>query len=385
MLIDRPIAIDRVQSAYRVHPAVALLGPRQCGKTTLAHIISDKEPEVSFFDLEKAVDQRRLETPEQTLSRLGGLVVIDEVQRQPQLFEALRVLLDRPDSETRFLLLGSASPSLIKRTSETLAGRIGLVDLAGFDMNEIPPVQWQTLWQRGGFPRSFLAPDDSASALWRENFIRTFLERDIPQLGITIPAESLRRFWRMIAHYNGHIWNAAEFARSMGTSERTARNYLDILQGAYMLRVLTPWHENLKKRQVKSPKTYVRDTGLLHALLELESFDALSGHPKIGASFEGFVIEQILSCLDTRSASFWATHGGSELDLLVSIAGKRYGFECKYNDAPGVTRSMRTAIQDLQLEHLWVVYPGNEDYELDESVSVLPIWMIPQRVQLLLA
>ena len=385
MLIDRPIAIDRVQSAYRVHPAVALLGPRQCGKTTLAHIISDKEPEVSFFDLEKAVDQRRLETPEQTLSRLTGLVVIDEVQRLPQLFEVLRVLLDRPDSETRFLLLGSASPSLIKRTSETLAGRIGLVDLAGFDMNEIPSLQWQTLWQRGGFPRSFLAPDDSASALWRENFIRTFLERDIPQLGITIPAESLRRFWRMIAHYNGQIWNAAEFARSMGTSERTARNYLDILQGAYMLRVLTPWHENLKKRQVKSPKTYVRDTGLLHALLELKSFDALSGHPKIGASFEGFVIEQILSCLDTRSASFWATHGGSELDLLVSIAGKRYGFECKYNDAPGVTRSMRTAIQDLQLEHLWVVYPGNEDYELDESVSVLPIWMIPQRVQLLFA
>ena len=385
MLIDRPIAIDRVQSAYRVHPAVALLGPRQCGKTTLAHIISDKEPEVSFFDLEKAVDQRRLETPEQTLSRLRGLVVIDEVQRQPQLFEVLRVLLDRPDSETRFLLLGSASPSLIKRTSETLAGRIGLVDLAGFDMNEIPPVQWQTLWQRGGFPRSFLAPDDSASALWRENFIRTFLERDIPQLGITIPAESLRRFWRMIAHYHGQIWNAAEFARSMGTSERTARNYLDILQGAYMLRVLTPWHENLKKRQVKSPKTYVRDTGLLHALLELESFDALSGHPKIGASFEGFVIEQILSCLDTRSASFWATHGGSELDLLVSIAGKRYGFECKYNDAPGVTRSMRTAIQDLQLEHLWVVYPGNEDYELDESISALPVWMIPQRVQLLFA
>ena len=385
MLIDRPIAIDRVQSAYRVHPAVALLGPRQCGKTTLAHIISEKEPEVSFFDLEKAVDLRRLETPEQTLSRLTGLVVIDEVQRLPQLFEVLRVLLDRRDSETRFLLLGSASPSLIKRTSETLAGRIGLVDLAGFDMNEIPSLQWQTLWQRGGFPRSFLAPDDSASALWRENFIRTFLERDIPQLGITIPAESLRRFWRMIAHYHGQIWNAAEFARSMGTSERTARNYLDILQGAYMLRVLTPWHENLKKRQVKSPKTYVRDTGLLHALLELESFDALSGHPKIGASFEGFAIEQILSCLDTRSASFWATHGGSELDLLVSIGGKRYGFECKYNDAPGVTRSMRTAIQDLQLEHLWVVYPGNEDYELDESISALPVWMIPQRVQLLLA
>lgn len=385
MLIERPIAVARVQAAFRVHPAVALLGPRQCGKTTLAHIISEEEPDVTFFDLEKAVDRRRLETPEQTLSRLTGLVVIDEVQRQPQLFEVLRVLLDRQDSGTRFLLLGSASPSLIKRTSETLAGRVGLVDLAGFDMNEIPPIQWQILWQRGGFPRSFLAPDDSASALWRENFIRMFLEQDIPQLGITIPAESLRRFWSMIAHYHGQLWNAAEFARAMGTSEGTARNYLDILQGAYMLRALTPWYENIKKRQVKSPKIYVRDCGLLHALLELETFDTLSGHPKIGASFEGFVIEQILSILNTRNASFWATHGGGELDLLVSIAGKRYGFECKYSDAPGATRSMRTAIRDLQLEHLWVVYPGNEDYELDESISVLPVRVLPQRIQSLLA
>ena len=385
MLIDRPIAVNRVMAAYRVHPAIALLGPRQCGKTTLARIIAGNEPEVSYFDLEKAVDQRRLENPEQTLSPLKGLVVLDEVQRQPQLFETLRVLLDRPDSETRFLLLGSASPALIRRTSETLAGRIGLVDLSGFDMTEIPSGQWQTLWQRGGFPRSFLAPDDAASALWRENFVRTFLERDIPQLGITIPAESLRRFWTMIAHYHGQVWNASEFARAMGTSERTARNYLDILQGAYMVRVLTPWHENIKKRQVKSPKTYVRDCGVLHALLETGSFSALSGHPKIGASFEGFVIEQILSILDTRNASFWATHAGPELDLLVSIAGKRYGIECKYTEAPGVTRSMRIAIRDLQLEHLWVVYPGNEEYELDEAISVLPVWMIPQRVQSLLA
>ena len=385
MLIDRPIAVNRVMAAYRVHPAVALLGPRQCGKTTLARIISEQEPEVSFFDLEKAVDLRRLETPEQTLSPLTGLVVIDEVQRQPQLFETLRVLLDRPGSGMRFLLLGRASPALIRRTSETLAGRVGLVDLSGFDMNEIPPAQWQTLWQRGGFPRSFLSEDDTASALWRENFIRTFLERDIPQLGITIPAESLRRFWTMISHYHGQVWNASEFARAMGTSERTARNYLDILQGAYMVRVFTPWHENLKKRQVKSPKIYVRDCGLLHTLLEIGSFAALSGHPKIGASFEGFVIEQILSILDTRNASFWATHAGSELDLLVSIASKRHGFECKYSEAPGITRSMRIAIRDLQLEHLWVIYPGNEEYELDEAISVLPVRMIPQRVQSLLA
>ena len=384
MLIDRPIAVNRVMAAYRVHPAVALLGPRQCGKTTLSRIIAGNEPQVSFFDLEKAVDRRRLENPEQTLSPLKGLVVIDEVQRQPHLFETLRVLLDRPDSGARFLLLGSASPALIRRTSETLAGRVGLVDLAGFDMNEIPSSQWQTLWQRGGFPRSFLAPDDAASALWRENFIRTFLERDIPQLGISIPAESLRRFWTMIAHYHGQVWNASEFARAMGTSERTARSYLDILQGAYMVRVLTPWHENLKKRQVKSPKTYVRDCGMLHALLETGTFAALSGHPKVGASFEGFVIEQILSIRDTRNASFWATHAGTELDLLISITGRRYGFECKYSEAPGITRSMRIAIRDLQLEHLWVVYPGNEEYELDEAISVLPVWMIPQRVQSLL-
>ena len=372
MLIHRPKAQERINAALQIHPAVALVGPRQCGKTTLARMLTDKEPHYSFFDLEKAVDRRRLESPEQTLSPLNGLVVIDEVQRQPQLFETLRVLLDRPGSATRFLLLGSASPSLIKGVSETLAGRVGIVDLAGFDLSEIADNQWRSLWQRGGYPRSYLAPDDPASALWRENFIRTFLERDIPQLGITIPAESLRRFWTMIAHYHGQVWNAAEFARALGTSEGTARRYLDILQGACMVRVLTPWHENLKKRQVKSPKIYIRDSGLLHAILDLNSFDALSGHPKLGASFEGFVIEQLLSGFDTRNASFWATHGGAELDLLLTIQGKRHGFECKYSDAPGTTRSMRSAIEDLQLSHLWIVYPGNEPYELDKNISVLP-------------
>ena len=381
MLVARPMAMARMQAAYRVHPAVALVGPRQCGKTTLARMFADTEPGVTYFDLERVVDRRRLEAPEQTLSPLQGLVVIDEVQRQPQLFEMLRVLLDRPGSDTRFLLLGSASPALIKKTSETLAGRVGIVELAGFDTNEIPRTQWRTLWQRGGFPRSFLAPDEPASALWRENFIRTFLEQDIPQLGINIPAESLRRFWTMIAHYHGQTWNATEFARALGTSEGTARNYLDILQGAYLLRVLTPWHENIKKRQVKSPKTYVRDSGLLHALLELNTFEALSGHPKIGASFEGFVIEQLLAGLDTRTAGFWATHGGAELDLLVNVAGKRHGFECKYSDAPGATRAMHIALRDLQLEHLWVVYPGTEAYALTESISVLPMRQIPEQVQ----
>lgn len=385
MLIERPKAIAAITSAFRIHPAVALTGPRQCGKTTLARMFAGNEPTCSFFDLERAVDRRKLSSPEQTLSQLTGLVVIDEIQRQPQLFEGLRVLLDGPACPARFLLLGSAAPTLIKGVSETLAGRVGLVDLSGFDLNEVTESHWRTLWQRGGFPRSYLAPDDAASALWRENFIRTFLERDIPQLGVTIPAESLRRFWTMIAHYHGQVWNAAEFARAMGTSELTARRYLDILNGAYMLRVLTPWHENLKKRQVKSPKIYVRDSGLFHALLELHSFDALSGHPKLGSSFEGFAIEQLLSGLDTRSASFWATHGGAELDLLVTIAGKRYGFECTYGDAPGTTRAMRVAIEDLQLARLWILYPGHEAYELDKTISVIPVKQIPALVRQLIA
>lgn len=385
MLIERPKAIAAITSAFRIHPAVALTGPRQCGKTTLARMFAGNEPTCSFFDLERAVDRRKLSSPEQTLSQLTGLVVIDEIQRQPQLFESLRVLLDGPACTARFLLLGSAAPTLIKGVTETLAGRVGLVDLSGFDLNEVTESHWRTLWHRGGFPRSYLAPDDAASALWRENFIRTFLERDIPQLGVTIPAESLRRFWTMIAHYHGQVWNAAEFARAMGTSELTARRYLDILNGAYMLRVLTPWHENLKKRQVKSPKIYVRDSGLFHALLELHSFDALSGHPKLGSSFEGFAIEQLLSGLDTRSASFWATHGGAELDLLVTIAGKRYGFECTYGDAPGTTRAMRVAIEDLQLARLWILYPGHEAYELDKTISVVPVKQIPALVRQLIA
>lgn len=380
-MIKRPTAIARIDAAFEAHPAVTLVGPRQCGKTTLARMYAESEADVTVFDLERALDQRRLDTPEQTLSPLRGLVVIDEVQRAPSLFEVLRVLLDRPDSVARFLLLGSASPRLLRQTSESLAGRVGIVDLGGFDMSETTSEGWRTLWERGGFPRSYLARSASASGLWRENFIRTFLERDIPQLGIGIAAESLRRFWTMIAHYHGQIWNASEFARGMGTSEGTARRYLDILQGAYMVRALTPWHENIKKRQVKSPKIYVRDSGLLHALLGLDHFTAIAGHPKVGASFEGFVVEQLLSSLDTRSASFWATHGGAELDLLIQLGGRRYGFECKYSDAPRTNRAMHSAIESLGLDRLWVVYPGNEPYALTERISVLPASSIPEHVR----
>ena len=378
MIIDRTLARARIHEAFSVHPAVALTGPRQCGKTTLARAIAAAEPQGStLFDLESAVDRRRLQAPEQTLGGLSGLVVIDEIQREPALFETLRVLADRPGNPARFLVLGSASPALVRGISESLAGRVGLVDLAGFDLTEIGPESWRTLWLRGGFPRSWLAPHDRASAVWRRSFVQTFLERDIPQLGINVPAETLRRFWTMLAHYHGQVWNAAEFARALGSSEGTARRYLDILTGAFMVRALPPWFANVRKRQVKSPRIYVRDTGLLHTLLTLETGDELAGHPKVGASFEGFAVEQLAGTFEAGGVYFWATHGGAELDLLVMQGGKRYGFECKLADAPGTTRSMRAALDDLELEHLWVVYPGKEAYPLDDRISVLPVADIP--------
>jgi predicted AAA+ superfamily ATPase len=379
-LIERIDALDRINSAFRVHPIVALLGPRQCGKTTLARMFGESEP-CTFFDLENPVDVRRLSAPMTTLEALSGLVVIDEVQRRPDLFELLRVLVDRPRNPARFLLLGSASPYLVKGVSESLAGRIGFVDLAGFDLWEVGVERQTALWLRGGFPRSFLAADDRDSMAWREDFIRTFLERDLPQLGITIPAETLRRCWTMLAHYHGQVWNAAQLARSLGPSENTARRYLDILAGAYMVRVLPPWFENIRKRQVKAPKIYLRDSGLLHALLQLPTWHDLHGHPKLGASWEGFALEQVIGALKTRDAYFWATHGGAELDLLTLVRGKRYGFEFKYADAPGRNRSMQAAIEDLGLEHLWVIYPGQQEYALDARISVIPIDRVLNRVR----
>ena len=378
MLVSRPAPLARIHDAFSVHPAVALTGPRQCGKTTLAHMLAAEASPSAYFDLEAATDRRRLETPEQTLGGLTGLVIIDEAQRAPQLFETVRVLVDRPDHSTRFLLLGSAAPTLIGGVSESLAGRVGLVDLTGFDLGDVGIDHWRTLWMRGGFPRSYLAPDLSKSALWRRNFVRTFLERDIPQLGITVPAETLRRFWTMVAHYHGQIWNAAEFARALGASEATARRYLDILAGAFMVRALPPWFENLKKRQVKSPKLYLRDSGVLHTLLGLARPADVAGHPKVGASFEGFAIEQLLAAFGTDDAYFWATHAGAELDLLVSLSGKRYGFDCKHADAPGTTKSMRVALADLALDRLWIVYPGDQAYDLDDRIATLPVADIPR-------
>ena len=379
-MIPRPEPIRQIEASFQIHPVTALLGPRQCGKTTLARLIAEQEPS-TFFDLENPVDIRRLSAPMQALKDLSGLVIIDEVQRKPELFELLRVLVDRSGRNARFLLLGSASPHLVKGVSESLAGRIGFVDLAGFQLWEVGVQHRDRLWIRGGLPKSFLADSESDSTRLRENFIRTFLERDIPQLGITIAAETLRRFWTMVAHYHGQVWNAAEFARSLGTAENTARRYLDILSGAYMVRVLPPWFQNLKKRQVKSPKIYIRDSGLFHSLLQVSTLSDLQGHPKIGASWEGFALEHVIHAFRTRDAYFWATHAGAELDLMVTIAGKRHGFEFKYTDAPGGKRSMHSAIEDLRLEHLWIIYPGDQKYALDDKITVLPLEEISQRAE----
>jgi len=375
-MIDRPRHLAAVRQALEDNPVAALLGPRQCGKTTLARIVARERPS-EYFDMEDPVDLSRLSTPMLTLGDLSGLVVLDEVQRRPELFEVIRVLVDRPGCDARFLVLGSASPHLVKAASESLAGRMAFVDLTGFDIEEVGPGDFRKLWLRGGFPRSFLARDDGVSYRWRNDFIRTFLERDVPQLGIRIPSETLRRFWTMVAHYHGRVWNAAEFARSLGSAEATARRYLDILSGAYVVRQLQPWHENLKKRQVKSPKVYIRDSGVLHALLALEHADGIFRHPKLGASWEGFAVEQVIACAGSRDVYFWATHSGAELDLLVFKNGKRLGFEMKYADAPKTTKSMRSAISDLRLDALHVVYPGSRSYPIDRTISALSIVDIP--------
>jgi len=338
-------------------------------------LVRDKKS--TYFDLEDPADLRRLEAPLRALEGLTGLVIIDEVQRQPGLFEVLRVLVDRPKNAARFLLLGSASLSLVKGVSESLAGRIGFVDLSGFNLQEIGPAHFARLWTRGGFPRSFLASDDLTSLIWRDNFMRTFLERDIPQLGISIPAMTLRRFWTMIAHYHGQVWNAADFARSLGTSENTARRHLDILAGAYMVRILPPWFENLSKRQVKAPKIFIRDSGIFNALLQLRTLADMRGHPKLGASWEGFALEQVLSTLDARDPYFWATHAGAELDLLLTIGSRRFGFEFKYGDAPARTRSMLVALQDLNLDRIIIIYPGDREYELEDRIAAVPIGQVP--------
>ena len=375
-MLDRTDYLDRLARATARAPVTALLGPRQCGKTTLARAFAATRDSTSF-DLESEVDLRRLTNPEMVLGSLGGLVVLDEIQRAPNLFGVLRVLVDRPGSDTRFLILGSASPELVRGVSESLAGRVEFVELAGFGLRETDVRQWRRLWVRGGFPRSYLAASDDDSLAWRDGFIRTFLERDIPQLGIAVPAPAMRRFWTMLAHWHGQTWNASELGRSMSANDKTVRRYMDVLTGTYMVRQVQPWFENLAKRQVKAPKTYLRDTGLLHALLGAGTEDALLSHPRAGASWEGFAVEQVIAALRPAHAWFWGAHGGGELDLFVPDNGRRLGFEMKFNEAPEVSKSLYNIVDLLRLDHLFVVAPSSDSYPVDRRISVLSVFDCP--------
>lgn len=366
-MVIRSHQLESLRLLLSRNPVVALLGARQVGKTTLAEGFSKRHAvETTRFDLEDPDDLARLAEPKLALSRLTGLVVIDEIQRRPDLFAVLRVLVDRRNAPARFLILGSASPDLLRQGSETLAGRIAFHELGGFDLDEVGTASAERLWLRGGFPRSFLAPSDAESAAWRRDFIRTFLERDLPQLGSQVPAETLRRFWSMLAHHHAQIWSAAELSRSLGVAGSTVRRYLDLLIGALVLRILQPWHENLGKRQVKSPKVFVADTGILHTLLGIESRDELERHPKVGASWEGFVLREIIRRVGARPEEcfFWATHAGAELDLLVSRGTRRLGFEIKRTTSPTMTKSMHAAIETLRLDHLDVVHAGEHTFPM---------------------
>ncbi len=376
-MIGRSHPLTRIESALDRYPVVAMLGPRQCGKSTLAREIC-RLRSGTFFDLEDPSCPLLSDNARFVLDSLRGLVVLDEIQHKPDLFPLLRVLADRPGEPARFLLLGSASPHLVSHVSESLAGRVALVPMSGFDLTETGPDNFRSLWLRGGFPRSWLAGSETESMDWRNNFIRTFLERDIPALGIRVPAATLRRFWGMVAHFHGQIWNAAEFGRSLGTQESTAKHYLDILESTFVLRVLPPWYENLGKRLVKSPRVYFRDSGLLHAFFQTETELELLSHPRAGASWEGFAIEQILSILGTsENAWFYRTQAGTELDLMVQHKGKRYGIEFQLSDTPSITRSMTIAMQDLELEKLFIVYPGEGRLMLRERVERTALRELP--------
>jgi len=370
-MIARPARLAELRAALKRSRVVALIGPRQSGKTTLARqIVPAGSP--NYFDLEDPVSLARLAEPMTTLAPLRGTVVIDEVQRRPDLFPALRVLADRRPVRARFLILGSASPDLLRQSAETLAGRIETITLTGFSLEEVGARAIDRHWRRGAFPPAFLAASDGASLAWRQQFTRTFLERDLPALGVSLPPEALLRFFTMIAHYHGGVWNAADPARSLGVSEPTVRRYLDLFTGLFLVRQLPAWHENLGKRQVKAPKVYIRDSGLLHGLLGLATSHELLSHPKAGASWEGYVLEELLHAARPESAYFWATHTGAELDLLLFKGGRRYGVEVKRQDAPRLTPSMQVALDDLKLARLIVVYPGPRRYALADRVMVVP-------------
>ncbi len=370
-MIDRKCDVQAVHQALRRSRVVVLLGPRQCGKTTLARGFVPPDS-LNFFDLESPSGLARLSEPETALRSLRGLVVIDEIQRRPNLFPLLRVLADRKPLPARFLILGSASPDLLRQSSETLAGRIEVVALDGFRLADIHGSQ-DRHWLRGGFPLAYTARTEANSFAWRTQFLQTFLERDIPQLGVSIPSVTLWRFWRMLAHYHAQTWNGAELARALAIGESTVRRYLDLMSATFMVRQLQPWFENLGKRQVKAPKVYVRDSGLLHALLGIPGRRELEHHPKVGASWEGYAVEEVIKALGPDEAYTWATHNGAELDLLLFKKGRRIGVECKRADAPALTPSMKTALIDLKLDELFVVYPGPRRYRLGARVQVVPL------------
>ena len=371
-MIARMTDIVLVRAVLRRSRVVALLGPRQCGKTTLAREFVSPDS-LNYFDLEDPQSLARLTEPSIALGPLKKLVVIDEVQRRPDLFPLLRVLADRRPLPARFLILGSASPDLLRQSSETLAGRIETVPLEGFRLSDLGAAAQGRHWLRGGFPLAYTARTDPDSLSWRRQFLHTFLERDLPQLGITIPAIALRRFCNMVAHYHGQTWSGSEMARALSVSEPTVRRYLDLMADVYMLRQLPPWFENLGKRQVRAPKVYVRDSGLLHALLGIANQRDLENHPKVGASWEGYAVEEVLKSVRPAEAYYWATHNGAELDLLLFKDGRRIGVECKRADAPVLTPSMRIALADLKLDRLCVLYPGDKTYSLAKKVEVIPL------------
>jgi predicted AAA+ superfamily ATPase len=372
-MIERSELLTSLQAALRRSRCVGLSGPRQCGKSTLARELAGSAGVSSYFDLEDPTALARLGDPKLALAPLRGLVVIDEVQRLPELFPLLRVLLDRRPLPARFLLLGSAAPELMRGASESLAGRIEFLEMGGFRLSEVGNDNLRSLWTRGGFPLSWLAENDADSFRWRASFLQSFVERDLRLLGVDLPPAAVRRFLSMVAHCHGQTWNASEVGRSLSLAHTTIHRYLDITAGALLVRVLPPWFENIGKRLVKSPKVYVKDSGLLHQLLGLRTFEEVEGHPKLGASWEGFALEQALAAFPEDEAYYWATHAGAELDLLLVAGSRRVGLEFKYSSAPTATKSMHNALEDLKLQHLWVVYPGTERYPLTEKITVLPL------------
>lgn len=367
-MIDRPIDKQKISRLIEQFPVTAIVGARQTGKTTLAR----QFPAEHYFDLENPRDLVQLDHPQLTLEDLQGLIVIDEIQRRPEIFPVLRYLIDT-NPRQKYLILGSVSRDLIQQGSESLAGRIAYYKLEGFRPSDIGPKNWKKLWLCGGLPPSFLAENEEQSFIWRQQYINTFLERDIPQLGIRIPAQTLRRFWMMLSHYHGQVLNYSEISRSFGISDMTVRKYVEILEGTFMIKTLWPWHVNLKKRLVKRPKLYFQDSGLFHALMSIETMEQLRGHPKLGASWEGFALNTLCRMVgkDNSEYFFWATHAGAELDLFWQEGGKSYGAEFKFVDAPILTKSMKIAMEDLKLDYLYVVYPGKTSYKLSDKAAVV--------------